>query len=225
MFTNLTRSLTTILLLCALSAAILGQEKRSAQKDALINELYTLSGLGEKDDLSRKEMNDAIDEAYPAKERNKKMIERLWQAYSDDPEFKRFNAKQQEAFKKHLDESSDRIRNRYSELIDQKGLNSKKATEQLFYSIIDKIFTEDELKGLVAFYSSPAVKKSRSEPSSQLSEAEFKEITGFYNTPLGMKFMSRLFDEFANEAAKIENELLNEVKAEEIKLFLQKQKQ
>jgi hypothetical protein len=170
--------------LCAIPAWIFGQENKSEQKDALKKELLAATGVKNIfEEFSSTLANNKLDSAM------------LWKSYSENPKFKQLNAKQQKAFKTHIDESSIRIADRYRELVKERGIFSTELKEQLFYSALDKLFTEDELKTLLAFYNLPDVKKFMS-GSDDAKEMDSKEITDFLNKPegkiLGKKKMSDL---------------------------------
>lgn len=87
---------------------------------------------------------------------NKQLPSMLSPMLADSLELK---GKSREEFEHTLNESSQRIYARIRELIPQR-IKWAETMEQIFYPIYDKHFTEQELKDLLAFYTSPTGQKA-----------------------------------------------------------------
>jgi hypothetical protein len=228
MLVNLISLAVMTALLCAPAGWIQGQEINSEQKAALIKELFTLMKVEEKFEKMRKELK-----ANPPQE-NEEIIEMLWQAYHQNPEFKNLDTKQREALKKHIEESSVRIRDRINKEMElQKQQAGIPDAGQLLYAAYSKL-TENELKYLIVFYSSPEGKKitetelGRSTPPP--TRTEMKKMLAFINSPAynksleaGLQVIRELMGRVKKELKPVQ-EVAREIADEELKLFLQKQK-
>jgi hypothetical protein len=228
MLVNLIPLVMMAAVLCSPAGWIQGQEIKSEQKVALIKELLTLMKFEEKIEKMRKELK----ETPPQK--NEEIIEMLWETYPQNPEFKNMDAEQREALKKHIEESSVRIGDRINK---EMQLQKQKAgipdVGQLFYAGYSKL-TENELKDLIAFYSSPQGRKitetELGNPTPPPTQTEMKKILALLNSPAYTKSVEAMFQvmgelmEKAKKELKPVQEVAREIADEELKLFLQKQK-
>jgi hypothetical protein len=186
----------------------INQEINAERKSALIKELFALSSSAF-----------AADTSLPTG----KLLETLWKSYSQDPTFKRLNAKQREALKKQIDQSSIRIEKRFEDLLEQK-------LTEIYYLVYDKAFDENELKQLVDFSKSPLGKKFREyKPgnSAPLTQTESEGMLEFLKSPVGKKSMAvgaQLLNVLIKRGGELTLATTREIADEEMKLFLEKKR-
>jgi hypothetical protein len=227
MLTHLISLVITTSLLFAPAGWIQNQEIKSEQKSALIKEVLAL--------IKYKEKSEKISEEFKREfppPGNKEIVEMLWKTYPQNPEFKRLNAKQQKALKKHLQDSSTRIGDRYNKEKALLEVSMPEVEDQFFYNAFDKL-TVEELKELIAYFRSPTGKKNlefefgRSAP---VTENESKESMDFLVSPIGKRYtevLMQAFDELLkslDEVMKPWVELPIKIADEELKLFLKNRK-
>lgn len=215
-------------LLFPLAGWVQGQELQSEQKVALIKELLTLMKFEAKIEKMKKELKE-----IPPQE-NEEIIDMLWETYAQNPEFKKLDAKQREALKKHIEESSVRIGDRVNKEMElQKQKAGIPDVGQIVYAAYSKL-TENELKDLIAFYSSPQGKKiTESELGNSTpppTQTEMNEIMAFIKSPAYTKSVEAMFQVIGELMERVKKELkpvqevAREIADEELKLFMQKQK-
>jgi hypothetical protein len=143
------KCIVAVLLLVA-SAPVAAQNAEStispAKRD-LIRELYSAMKV---DQMAEQSANVIMDQL------NKQLPSMLAQVLGDSLELK---GKPREELQRALIESSERVNTRIKELLPQR-IKWAETMEQIFYPIYNKHFTEQELKDLVAFYTSPTGQKA-----------------------------------------------------------------
>ena len=122
----------------------------------------------------------------------------MTQSMETKPEFKELSEEDREKVKKEILENSDRTDKRVYELLEAR-LDFPTLMENISYQLYDKYFTEQELKDLVAFYRSPAGKKSIEVGPKLFSES--MELTRISIQPM--------MNEVINIMAKEESERLS----------------
>ena len=143
------KSFAAMLLLAASApvAAQKGEPAISPAKRDLIRQLYSAMKV---DKLAEQSASVIMDQV------NKQLPPMLSQVLGDSLELK---GKPREEFERALIESSDRVNKRIKELLPQR-IKWAETMEQIFYPIYDKHFNEQELKDLVAFYTSSTGQKA-----------------------------------------------------------------
>jgi hypothetical protein len=136
----------TALLIIGLAATTTAQSTISAEKRALIKEMMAATDVQKVGDEMMKAMLDQFERDAP------EQIAQSVNAMQD--------LKPQEREKMLQDMTADNARlvKRFRELIKEK-LDWSQLMDQLMYPIVDKYYTEDDLKNLIAFYKSPTGKK------------------------------------------------------------------
>lgn len=123
------------------------KSKMSEEKRALITELATVTKIGE---MATKSLDMMLDQfAFQAPATLSQMV--------GDPG--NLSGKDKEEFDKAVQESSLRVLRRLRQLLPER-INISSITEQVFFPIYDKYFTEQDLKDLIAFYKTPTGQKS-----------------------------------------------------------------
>jgi hypothetical protein len=139
----------------------------SSEKLALMKEIYVATKAADMAGESASAMVDQLGDAIPMM---------LAQAVTESIDIKPAEV---DSFQKAMREGGERAKARLKELLPQR-VNWGQAVEQVLYPILDKYFTEPELKDLVAFYKSPTGQKSVQVLPKIFSEAMQKssEIVG-----------------------------------------------
>jgi hypothetical protein len=228
MLVNFISPVMIIALLFSPAGGIQGQEIKSEQKAALIEELLTLMKFEEKIEKMREELKKT------PSQKNEEIIEMLWESYAQNSEFEKLDAKQREALKKHIEESSVRIAARFNKEMElQKQKAGISDTRQLIYTAYSRL-TENELKYMIAFFGSPQGKKltdtGLGKPTPPPTQTEMKKILTFIGSPAYKKSVEAAIQvtgeliERVKKELKPKQEVAREIADEELKLFLQKQK-
>ncbi|HSB10080.1 MAG TPA: DUF2059 domain-containing protein [Blastocatellia bacterium] len=144
------KSVTALLLLLLASGTAAAQNAEptiSPAKHDLIRGLYSAMKV---DQMAQQSANLIMDQM------NKQLPSMLAQLLGDSLELR---GKPREEFDRALIESSERVNARIKELLPQR-IRWAETMEQIYYPIYDKHFTEQELKDLLAFYTSPTGQKA-----------------------------------------------------------------
>jgi uncharacterized protein len=143
--TVLTLLFAAVFLLAAAEAR--AQQTTPPEKAALIKELIELTGAGSN---AVAVMNSVI--AQVQSDSRKQFEAALEKMHSLTPEEREVLAEKEAEDAKRI---NDRVMQLFRERID-----FKKITEEVSYEIVDKYYTADELKDLIAFYKTPTGQKS-----------------------------------------------------------------
>lgn len=135
-------ALTTALLFIGLTAAAHAQETISPEKRALIKEMLAVTDMQKSIDMMTKAMSDQFEKEEP---------QRIADSVN---EIEGLTPEEREKLRREMAEDSARFFKRYQEVFQQK-VNLAEVLDQMMASILDKYFTEDDLKSLIAFYKSP----------------------------------------------------------------------
>jgi hypothetical protein len=139
-------ALTLALLILGLSATASAQNTISPEKRALIKEMVVATDVQKVSDVMIKATMDQLENGAPER------ISQSVNAISDlTPE------ERKKMIRKMTDDSA-RVTKRFRELMKEK-LDWVQLVEELVYPVIDKYYTEDDLKNMIAFYKSPTGKK------------------------------------------------------------------
>jgi hypothetical protein len=142
--------LTLALLILSLSATAFAQNTAqnniSPEKKALIKEMLAASDVQKMGDMMMKATMDQLETGTPA---------RIAESVNSMPNLTR---QEREKMIRTLTDDNARFTKRFRELTKEK-INWLQLVEELMYPIVDKYFTEDDLKNMIAFYKSPAGKK------------------------------------------------------------------
>jgi len=144
------KSVAAFLLLLLASGSVAAQNAEptiSPAKHDLIRGLYAAMKV---DQMAQQSANLIMDHM------GKQLPSMLAQVLGDSMELK---GKPRAEFERALIESSERVNARIKELLPQR-IKWAETMEEIFYPIYDKHFTEQELKDLLAFYTSPTGKKA-----------------------------------------------------------------
>ena len=128
-----------VLLLLSFITLARAEEEISPRKEKLIKELIEVTEVG-------KQAEKIMNMMFAQMEKNSsQMIPML------------LKGEELEKFKKEGKESTTRFLKRYRELF--KEIDFGQLTEQIYFPLYDKYFTENELKDMIGFYKSPTGKK------------------------------------------------------------------
>lgn len=136
----------TALLLTGLAATATAQSAISAEKRALIKEMLAATDMQKAGDAMMKTMLDQFEKDSPQR------IAESVNALSD------LTPPEREKMIREITADNARILKRSRELMMEK-IDWSQLMDQLMYPIMDKYYTEDDLKTLIAFYKSPTGKK------------------------------------------------------------------
>lgn len=134
------------LLIIGLAATAVAQGTISAEKRALIKEMIVVTDVQKASDMMMKAVGDQLERDTPR---------RIADSVNEMPDL---TPQEREKMIREMTEDSARFTKRFRELIHEK-LDWTQLVEQLMYPIVDKYYTEDDLKNLIAFYKSPTGKK------------------------------------------------------------------
>ncbi|MBA2733740.1 MAG: DUF2059 domain-containing protein [Acidobacteria bacterium] len=147
MHKRILKSALTIALFISVSAiTATAQDKISPEKRALIKEMIVVTDIQKASDSIMKALDQQLDSVEP---------QRIAESVNAMPDL---TPQEREEMIREQTEDSARFRKRFQELTREK-LNLPQLMEQLMYSIVDKYYTEDDLKSLIVFYKSPVGRK------------------------------------------------------------------
>ncbi len=136
-----------LLLSSSQSLGVRAQQDLKPEKRALIKELFEITKAG-------KLAEGATDAMLKQMENNLPAI--LSSTMDNTAELK---PEDRAELRKALSESAQRVYRRMRALMSER-INLFDITQQMFYPLYDKYFSEEELRGLLAFYKSPVGQKS-----------------------------------------------------------------
>jgi uncharacterized protein len=134
------------LLILGLSATASAQNTISPEKRALIKEMIVATDAQKISDVMIKATMDQLENNSP------KRIAESVNAMSD------LTPEERKKMIQEMTDSSARFTKRFRELVKEK-LDWVQLMEELVYPIVDKYYTEDDLRNMIAFYKSPTGKK------------------------------------------------------------------
>jgi hypothetical protein len=142
----LKRGMTLALFILGLAATATAQATISTEKRALIKEMIAVTDVQKAGDLMMEAMVDQFEKSAP---------QRIAQSVNGMPDL---TPQEREKMLREMTADNARFTKRFRELTQEK-LNWSQLVEQLMYPIVDKYYTEDDLKNLIAFYKSPTGRK------------------------------------------------------------------
>jgi len=134
--------LTVVLIIISFVATANAQQSITPEKRALIKELVDITQM-------QNNSNQMIEAMLAQVEQQSSQL--LSQSMKDDKEV---TDQEREAMQQSLKENAGRMR----KLLTQR-VNFSQILEEVMYPLYDKYFTADDLKGVIAFYKSPAGQK------------------------------------------------------------------
>ena len=134
------------LLLIGLATAESAQSTISPEKRALIKEMIVVTEVQKTGDVMMKAMIDQFEQDAP---------QRIADSVNAMPDL---TPQEREKMLREWASDDARFTRRFRELIKEK-LNWPLLIEQLMYPVVDKYYTEDDLKNLIVFYKSPTGRK------------------------------------------------------------------
>ena len=140
----------TIFLFLVTSVQLLtadAQQEIKPEKRALIKELFEVTKAGKLAQGATDAMLDQMENNLP---------QLLSSTIDNASELK---PEERAELRKTVGESTLRVHRRMRALMSER-INMVEITEQMYYPLYDKFFTEDELRGLISFYKSPVGQKS-----------------------------------------------------------------
>jgi uncharacterized protein len=144
------RILKTALIMAALvvglAATAAAQETISAEKRALIKEMIMVTDVEKTGDLMLKAMIAQFENEAP---------ERIAESVNARTDL---TPQERQKLRQEMAVEAARFTKRFSELVREK-LNWPQLMEQLMYPVVNKYYTEDDLKNMIAFYKSPTGRK------------------------------------------------------------------
>lgn len=133
-------------LITGLAATTLAQNTISAEKRALIKEMIVATDVQKTGDVMMKAMIDQFEADAP---------ERISESVGSIPDL---TGPEREKMRREMAADAARLSKRFRELIKEK-LDWNQLIEQFIYPVVDKYYTEDDLRNLIAFYKSPTGRK------------------------------------------------------------------
>jgi len=141
----LNSALTLALFILVLAATATAQSAISPEKRALIKEMMVVTDVQKSGDVMMKAVVDRFENEAPTQ------IAQRVNALTD------LTPQEREKMTRELTEGNTRFTKRFRELTEK--LDWSQLLEQLMMPIIDKYYTEDDLKNMIAFYKTPTGKK------------------------------------------------------------------
>jgi hypothetical protein len=138
--------LTLALLILGLSVTASAQNTITPEKRALIKEMIVATDVQKMSDAMMKATMDQLENNSP------RWIAESVNIMSD------LKPEERKEMIREMTDSSARFTKRFRELMKEK-LDWVQLVEELIYPIIDKYYTEDDLKNMIAFYKSPTGRK------------------------------------------------------------------
>jgi uncharacterized protein len=142
--------LTCCVILLIAPTLICAQQNISPEKSDLIKELLDLTDAKAGAVLS---FNAVVDQQL------KTLPDLVWSTVSGSQELKSLTPQQQEKVKKVVTSNSQRILEHVRKVFLER-IDFGKITDEVYYPLFDKYFTEDELKEINAFYRTPIGNKT-----------------------------------------------------------------
>ena len=183
--TMLRSTATTLSLLFAVTSFAAQEVDRkpiSPEKQALLKELYTVTRLSAMTQNIVNTMLSQVQQDIPT------LVSATHPEIVDQAEVTRV-----------VHESTDRVTARFKKLLNEK-VDFKTVSEQIFYPIYDKYFSEAELRDLIAFYKTPTGQKTLDVLPQVVAEA--LERSNKLMMPQLMQIMTQAIDEEKGELTK-----------------------
>ena len=139
-------ALTIALLITGLAATAVAQGTISAEKRALIKEMLAATDMQKSGDAMMKTMLDQFEKDTP---------QRIAASVNALPDL---TPQEREKMIREITADNTRVLKRSRELMTEK-INWAQLMDELMYPIMDKYYTEEDLKTLIAFYKSPTGRK------------------------------------------------------------------
>lgn len=140
----------TLLLILSLvglaTTPVSAQSTISPEKRALIKEMIRVTDVQKTGDLMMKAAMDQFEQEAPER------ISDSVNAMAD------LTPQEREKMRKEMADDTARFTKRFRELIKER-VNWPQLIEQLMYPVVDKYYTEDDLKNMIEFYKSPTGRK------------------------------------------------------------------
>ena len=138
--------LTLALLLLGLSTTASAQNTISPEKRALIKEMVIATDVQKMSDVMMKATMDQLENDSPR---------RIAESVNTMPDL---TPAERKKMIREMTDSNARFTKRFRELMKEK-LDWVQMVEELIYPIVDKYYTEDDLKNMIVFYKSPTGRK------------------------------------------------------------------